>query len=72
MINSKSKNVHRLTELDVRRLIKLYAERRAGIDGGAFFDPIMVRRRCYYGVWESGHLVAAYEEGPGTGLMIRG
>jgi GNAT superfamily N-acetyltransferase len=58
-INSKSNSVHRLTELDVPRLIKLYAERRAGIDGGVFFDPIMVRRGCYYGVWESGHLVAA-------------
>jgi GNAT superfamily N-acetyltransferase len=58
-INGKANNVRRLTELDIPSLIKLYAERRAGLDGGVFFDPIMVHRGCYYGVWEGGHLIAA-------------
>jgi hypothetical protein len=45
-INGKANNVRRLTELDIPSLIKLYAERRGGLDGGVFFDPIMVHRGC--------------------------
>jgi ribosomal-protein-alanine N-acetyltransferase len=57
-VGERSREVARLNESEIPALLELYDVRRSGSEDSIFFNPTMVTRGCYYGIWDQKQLLA--------------